>query len=225
MNYKLLKDLVDLAKDFEETNVSNKYSQDIIGFKQWISDKTVTTTNLSMDEPYWEGKEKGRSAESAISTLLVHLNKYAKTYSKYAIAGSDFATQEDFIYLINLKAFGEMSKAELIKKNIHDKSVGMLIISRLLQLEWIEQIDSETDRRAKIIKITEKGIQALEIQMNKIRQATTIVAGDLTHAERLELIKILSKLDQFHQAVFAKNSNGKDLLDIVTKEYLPKKNN
>jgi hypothetical protein len=61
-------------------------------------------------------KENGRSPESVISTLLVHMNRYAKTYSKSAIAGSGFNTQEEFIYLINLKAFGSMTKMELIKK-------------------------------------------------------------------------------------------------------------
>lgn len=223
MNYNLLKDLIDLAEDFEKVNKNNKYSQDISGLKQWIADN-AKSTGLNIEEPYWEGKEKGRSAESAISTLLVHLNRYAKTYSKSAIAGSDFATQEDFIYLINLKAFGEMTKAELIKRNVHDKPVGMLIISRLLKLGWVEQVVSESDKRAKVIKITEKGIRALEDQMAKIRQATTIVAGDLSHAERLELIRILSKLDQFHQSVFAKNSNCTNLLDIVTTEYLTKEN-
>jgi hypothetical protein len=33
------------------------------------------------------------------------MNRYAKAYSKSAIHGSEFSTQEDFVYLINLKAF------------------------------------------------------------------------------------------------------------------------
>ncbi|MFC3158539.1 MarR family winged helix-turn-helix transcriptional regulator [Chryseobacterium arachidis] len=217
-----MKDILDLVGDFEAVNINKRYSDDISGFKRWITDKEHRENHTITQEPYWEGKENGRSAESAISTLLVHLNRYAKTYSKSAIAGSDFATQEDFIYLINLKAFGAMNKAELIKKNVHDKSAGMLIISRLYKLGWIEQVISETDRRAKVIRITDKGNTALEEQMGKIRKATTIVAGDLTHAERLELITILTKLDQFHQSVFAKNSKCKNLLDIVMNEYLPK---
>src|SRR5690606_39709334 len=66
-------------------------------------------------------KDKGRSAESVINTLIVHMNRYAKSYSKSAIYGSDFSTQEEFIFLINLKAFGAMSKMELIKKNIRSE--------------------------------------------------------------------------------------------------------
>ena len=115
-----------------------------------------------LKEPDWEGKEKGRSPESVINTFIVHMNRYAKTYSKAAIVGSDFSTQEDFIYLINLKAFGEMTKMELIRKNIHDKPAGMQIINRLIRQGWVEQRYSLTDRRSKVINIAEQGINVLE---------------------------------------------------------------
>ncbi len=118
MNYTLIKDYIDLLEEFEtEAQICpDLYPVTIQGFKAWISDKENTGQKDDPEEPYWEGKENGRTPESAISTLLVHLNRYAKTYSKSAISHSEFSTQEDFIYLINLKAFGEMTKMALIKK-------------------------------------------------------------------------------------------------------------
>lgn len=217
MNYNITKDLIGLLEEFEIENVSLSYTNDISGFKKWISDKEFRQNNN--EEPYWEGKENGRSPESVISTLLLHLNKYAKTYSKSAIAESEFATQEDFIYLINLKAFGSMSKMELIKKNIHDKPVGMLIIARLLNNGWVEQYESESDKRNKIIQISEKGLKTLEQQMNKIRKATEIVVGNLNFTEKMELIRILNKLDRFHYPIFSRNIKSKDLIQTVFEEY------
>lgn len=218
MNYTITKEVIGLLEQFEAENITNSYSHDIQGFKKWISDKE-SSDNEYKDEPYWEGKENGRTPESAISTLLVHLNRYAKTYSKSAIADSDFSTQEDFIYLINLKAFGSMTKMELIKKNIQDKPSGMLIIARLLKHEWIEQSESEIDKRNKIINITEKGIEALDKHMQKIRSATEIVAGNLTHHEKMDLINILNKLDRFHYPIFSRNINSKDLIKTIYEEY------
>jgi len=218
MNYGIAKDIFDLLQQFETENSNDYYSQDLHGFKQWICDNNNGTISDN-DEPYWEGKESGRSPESAISTLLVHLNRYAKTYSKSAISDSDFATQEDFIYLINLKALGSMTKMELIKKNIHDKPVGMLIIARLLKHGWIEQTDSDADKRTKVISISEKGREALENQMVNIRKATEIVAGNLNYGEKMELIRILNKLDRFHYPIFSKNINSRDLIKTVYEEY------
>jgi DNA-binding MarR family transcriptional regulator len=198
MNYTLLKDTIQLLEDFESnTKGDTGYTQDISGFKQWIA--STYEVSPPFPEPTWEGKDKGRSPESVINTLIVHMNRYAKTYSKAAIYNSEFSTQEEFIYLINLKAFGAMSKMDLIKINIQDKPVGMQIIKRLINQKWVTQEDSPTDKRSKIIQITQKGIDALEQQMDKIRQATNIVTGNLSATEKIELISLLSKLDHFHQ--------------------------
>lgn len=219
MDYSIVKDVIQLLEEFEVENEINSYSSDVAGFKAWVCAKESHPIKNDVLEPYWEGKESGRSPESVISTSLVHLNRYAKSYSKSAICDSNFATQEDFIYLINLKAFGAMTKMELIKKNVHEKPVGMLIINRLIKLSWIEQADSETDKRTKVIHMTSSGISALENQMNKIRTATHIVAGDLTYSEKMELIRILGKLEKFHHPIFSRNIESRNLIDAVIKEY------
>src|SRR5690606_27022602 len=153
-------------------------------FKQWIA--THRQSDNRLDEPSWDGKEKGRSADSVINTLIVHMNRYAKSYSKSAIYGSPFSSQEDFIYLINLKAFGEMTKMDLIKKNVHYMPRGMKTIKPLTRQGWLSQKASEDDKGSKVISISEKGLELLAVQTVTIRQATEIVTGDLTHPEKME---------------------------------------
>lgn len=215
MNYKLIKDVLDLLERFEtENNIKNDFETTVEGFKSWI----VSTNINPAVEPNWEGKENGRSAESVINTLIVHMNRYAKSYSKSAIFGSEFSTQEDFIFLINLKAFGEMSKMDLIKKNVQEKPSGMQIINRLIAQGWVEQRNSKVDKRSKVISITKSGLLALENQMDKIRQATSIVTGNLSYNEKMELIRLLNKLDDFHQSIYDKNIDTENLLSEVLKD-------
>lgn len=219
MGYTLIKEVIELIEKFEtDRHEAGEYTLDIGGFKRWVADEVEK--EKSADEPDWEGKANGRSPESVINTLIVHMNRYAKTYSKSAIHDSDFSTQEDFIYLINLKAFGQMTKMELIKKNIQEKPIGMQIISRLIRHGWVAQADSPTDKRSKIIRITEAGSNALASQMSKIRKATEIVTGDLTRPEKMELIRLLGKLDRFHKPIFSRNIDNAALLDRVDNEYL-----
>jgi DNA-binding MarR family transcriptional regulator len=217
MDFKLIKDVIDLVEKFDTSINSKSYSKDLSGFRRWIYDGEKENF---VEEPHWEGKENGRTPDSVISTLIVHMNRYAKTYSKSAIYNSKFATQEDFIYLINLKAFGAMTKTDLIKKNIQEKPVGMQIISRLIKQGWIEQSDSLEDKRSKIILITPEGIEALEQNMKKIKQATEIVTGDLSYTEKIELIKLLKKLEHFHQPIYAENLDPSQLIDTVYNQYL-----
>lgn len=216
MGYELLKDVISLLEEFEVDNLPQKrYTNDIEGFKNWVI--AYHKKEEEHAEPHWDGKENGRSPESVISTLIVHMNRYARSYSKSAIFGSDFSTQEDFIYLINLKAFGEMTKMELIKKNVHEKPAGMQIINRLIAQGWVEQNDSKTDKRSKVLKINKTGLDALEQQMDKIRKASEVVTGDLTHHEKMELIRLLNKLNDFHMPIYAKNMEPQHLLDEVLK--------
>lgn len=219
MKFTFIKEIIGLAEKFDSQNQDHFYANDINGFKSWIADKELDKRKSESTEQIWQGKDEGRSPESVISTLLVHLNRYAKTYSKSAIAGSDFKTQDEFSYLINLRAFGSMTKMELIKKNIHDKSSGILIINRLINQGWIQQSDSQEDKRSKVLNITEAGKLALDSQMEKIRNATQIVSGNLNHSEKMELIRILDKLEKFHQPIFSKNINSEKLIETVYQDY------
>src|SRR5690554_6627303 len=138
MNYSLIRDVLKLIEEFDNLNQEKEdYSNDIESFKHWVAQSSRIKKN--QPEPDWEGKDKGRGSDSVINTLIVHMNRYAKSYSKAAIFGSDFTSQEDFIYLINLQAFGEMTKMDLTKKNVHEKPTGILIINRLIKKKWLSQ--------------------------------------------------------------------------------------
>ncbi len=211
MNTKFMKSLLDLVEKFEEErNKNGLYSMTNEGFSQWICDQSAEQL---AKVPEWDGKENGRSAESVISTLLVHLNRYAKSYSKSAIFGSEFSTQEEFIYMINLKSYGSMSKMQLIHLNVHEKPTGMQIINRLIKQGWVGQTDSQEDKRSKVIFITKEGISALEKQMKNIRKATSVVTGNLSESEKMQLIRLLQKLDHFHQPIYNQNLDSEKLLD------------
>ncbi|MCI0921371.1 winged helix DNA-binding protein [Sphingobacterium rhinopitheci] len=217
MRYDNLRDVVNLLGKFEFENLTSRmYTNNIDGFKEWIV--ANHNSDKATDAVSWEGKENGRSADAVINTLIVHMNKYAKTYSKAAMHNSNFATQEEFIFLIVLRALGSMSKMELIKKNIQDKPAGMKLIDRLINHGWVNQTDSPVDKRSKLISITQKGIEELDLHMDKIRVATKIVTGRLTDYEKNQLIILLSKLETFHQEIYQKNIAPADLLETVSKE-------
>lgn len=217
MNYKLLHEVINLVEEFETKNSDRNHDNNIEDFKAWIAEQA--SHNDVKNNADWEGKENGRSIDSIINTLIINMNRYAKSYSKSAIYNSDFSTQEEFIYLINLKAFGKMSKIELIKKNVHEKSIGIKIIDRLVKHNWVLQEDSLEDKRTKILSITEDGIKTLDSQMQKIRQASKIVLGNLSETEKNQLLKLLQKLDNFHQSIYDDQITPELLIDHVSKVY------
>lgn len=214
VNFDFIKSVVELVQQFMEQNEGKAiYSNDLQGFTEWIN---VSHRDDSEEEPDWAGKESGRSSDSVINTLLIRMGRYAKTYSR-SIGNSVFSSHDDFIYLISLKTRGGMSKMELIRHNVSEKSSGILIINRLIRNGWAEQTVSQEDKRTKHIQITEKGLDVLEEHMDEIRKASMVVVGNLSHSEQMLLIAILSKLDEFHDVFYRMHLETKDLLDVVYK--------
>lgn len=196
MLYDLINELVSLVKTYEKEAVHTAH--DLHSFQHWLNQRTEN--NDAVPEPEWDGKSNGRTADSVINTSLVHLYRYAKVHAKTAIANTSFSTPDDFIYLISLVSFGSMTKMALIKLNIHEKSAGIQIINRLIKNGLVEQNDLDSDKRNKIIHITQKGKQLLDESMHNIRKASNSVTEPLSYTEKMNLISILLKLEKFHQA-------------------------
>lgn len=194
--YNLLNDLLSLVKTYQNSGVDAK--GDLNSFLQWTKAAPDNQEVTKPKEPEWMGKTNGRSADSVINTSLVHLYRYAKIQAKAAIIGSLFSTPDEFIYLINLQSAGSMSKSALIKENIHDKPAGTLIIKRLLDKGLIQQNSSGLDKRSMILNITAKGKEELTKSMDKIRIASANVTGPLVLEEKMQLIALLQKLEDFH---------------------------
>lgn len=199
MYYDLITDLVGLVKLYEKESLHS--GQNVYIFGQWLSEHFRKNGHM-LEEPEWDGKSKGRSADSVINTSLVHLYRYAKLQAKSAIVNTEFSTPDDFIYLITLMSFGSMTKTALIKMNVHEKSAGIQIVNRLINSGLVSQTGHDGDKRNKIIHITPKGIELLNDNMQNIRAATRNVTEPLTHQEKMDLIRLLTKLEAFHEEKF-----------------------
>lgn len=194
--YNLMNELLSLVKTYE--NTAPRPKDDLNSFRKWLDEQLEDDKPSAKAEPEWSGKANGRSADSVINTALVHLYRYARMHAKAAIVESSFSTPDEFIYLINLASGGAMSKTALIKENIHDKSAGTLIIKRLLDKGFIQQKSSGADKRSVIVEITQKGNDELSKSMDKIRLASANVTEPLVHDEKIRLISLLNRLENFH---------------------------
>jgi DNA-binding MarR family transcriptional regulator len=216
MNFDLIKAVVELVQQFSEQNeVKAVYSNNLQGFTEWLIASCKSASE--QEDPDWREKQLESSSDIIINTLLIRMSRYAKSYSRSSISNSVFTSQDDIIYLISLKMIGAMTKMELIRRNIQEKSSGIVIINRLIRNSWAEQTVTEKDKRTKHIQITEKGLSVLEEHMDEIGKVSKAMVGNLDYSEQKLLIAILSKLDEFHDNFYRMNLEARDLLDNVYK--------
>lgn len=197
MKYDLIIEMVRLIELFERH--SEHPNSDVQIFGQWLN-QYLSEHGHTSPEPDWEGKTMGRTVDSVINTTLVHLYRYAKLQAKAAIVDTPFSTPDDFIYLINLVSFGSMTKTALIKLNVHEKSAGMQIVKRLLDNGYVEQTTIESNKRNRMLHITPAGNRILNESIENIRQASRNVTEPLSTQEKMDLIRLLAKLEIFHQS-------------------------
>ena len=200
MNYDFFRQLLDLAETFETQHAAGQ-PIDMGAFAAWLHARTVTPPDAV---PVTRTAAKpGEFDESVISKLITFMYRYARSYLRLALEGSPLITPDDFTYLATVYGFQPLSKTEVIERNIHEKPTGTEIIKRLLKQGLVAEHAHETDRRRKLLTITDEGRRALFQLFERMSQVAYMVAGNLDATERHQLLYLLLKLDHFHHDIFA----------------------
>lgn len=108
--------------------------------------------------------ESNHDRQQQLGGLLKIVGRITSAYAFYhraAMAKSGLPTAESFYYLNGLSFLGEVRKTELINYLFTEYTTGMEALSRLLEENYIRERPDPTDKRAKLISLTEKGSQAL----------------------------------------------------------------
>lgn len=216
----LLKELIDKLGNYEQ-NASDKEALNIEGFVASLNPANdldnlknsiigKTNPNILKSPHHIEN-----NIERVIAQHLLLLNRYIKFYAKTAFAESNIRTLEEFSFLINVMQHERITKTELIRRNIIEKSSGIEIINRLIKSNMFIQVDNPEDQRSHLIQLTESGKFELYKIFNKMNTLGKIATGSLTDTEKEQLAMMLKKLDHFHYD----NYNNKELKNL--EDYLP----
>jgi len=159
-------------------------------------------------------KDEYRNTKSDISILIVLMNRYAKSYIKKALAGSNLQTPDEFSFLITLMTYESLSKSELIAKQVMEKTSGSEVLRRLIKRGMIAESTDENDKRRVMVAITKIGREEILKVLPLMSSVTKIVVGNLNAEEINTLSYLLKKLDYFHNDIYM-NKKDQPLSDIL----------
>lgn len=211
MQYEFIKHLIDKVAIYEKT-VSNNKSVNINDFAQWILADASTVS---------QGKEASveptRETKGGIGALIGLMFRYAKNYTKKALENTPLQTLDEFTYLATLMQY-PMTKTQLITQHVQEKTTGMAIIQRLIKQNWVKQSENIADGRSQIVEITEEGRMVLRGAFLSMSKVSAIVTANLTEAEKVELTRILEKLDLLHRNILETEKTLN--LDKIIEKYV-----
>ncbi len=209
--YVLLERLLPLLAAYEEENGAGGTASPL-GFGQWLVSRAEgqpeTVPAVPEPPPYLEGE---------IAQYLSGLYRYARFYAKKALRHTQLESLDEFGYLITLLEEGATAKVVLITKNIQEIPSGTEVIKRLLRKGWIDEQPDPQDRRSVRVSLNEQGKAALTGSFAQIGSIARMVSGNLSLRERMELLRLLRKLNEFHFPIFSQHRHEE--LDAILEAY------
>lgn len=151
--------------------------------------------------------------DGELSALVGRLSRFAYFYSKKAVEKMRFKNLDDIIYLFLMIEMKSPKKSELIYAMLSEFASGIDIINRLLKMGLCEEFPDENDKRAKRVRITPTGIEALQEASPIMAQISRIAFNELTQTEKKMITHILRRADRFHSEHYA-DFRGQDFDSI-----------
>ncbi len=220
MKYALYKELLDILEEFEEKN-PQKEKQNITDFSVWLYQKsakkmlkTSLLENKSLQDKSLENKllenkllENNNDLDISIGRFVTFMVRYARNYTKKALENNLLTTSDDFVFLANIFYTNGISPTELITSHILEKTSGIEVVKRLSKNGLITQEKHATDKRSKVLVITELGKEVFFSSLSEMQKVAKIVGGKLSQEEKQQLIYLLEKLNNFHNPIYLEDKN------------------
>jgi DNA-binding MarR family transcriptional regulator len=135
--------------------------------------------------------------------LLKTIGRILSAYSLYFRAAVNYIgipPTESFYYLNGLIHLGEVRKSDLINYMFAETTTGMEVINRLVREDKIDERASPDDKRAKLIKVNEKGLQALQEYYKVSGKVVEMTFKDISDETVISCYEMLKYCEQRNSA-------------------------
>ncbi|MEH7086487.1 MarR family transcriptional regulator, partial [Neobacillus drentensis] len=133
---------------------------------------------------YDTASKVGKIRDSVNNLILSELNKY----------GVDGIAPSHGDILVCLFEKNSLSVKELAEKIHRTQPTVTVLIDKLQKLGFVERKKSKEDSRITLINLTEKGTQLEPIFREISEKLNTVIYGDLTTSEKVQLEHLLEKV-------------------------------
>jgi DNA-binding MarR family transcriptional regulator len=138
-----------------------------------------------------------------LSFMLVMQSRYYKSYAKRVLGESELTSPDGFSFLYHLSLVESYRKMELIKMHHLEPPSGVEVLKRLISKGLIEEYDDTDDKRAKRIRITEKGKKELQLIMPKMSEVFHLMTAEMSLNEKIHVLAFLKQMNDFHSKKIA----------------------
>ncbi|GAB3549744.1 MarR family winged helix-turn-helix transcriptional regulator [Spirosoma fluminis] len=135
-------------------------------------------------------------------------------YLRIGLRATSLVNQERFNLLAATNRLSESRKTDIINYALIEISTGSEILNRLAEDGLISERVDPADKRSRLVRITEKGKEALQQGFHQSTLALQILLQNFPEEDKKLCIQLLHPLEERHSVIAVENRN-KSLAEIL----------
>ena len=210
--YGILKQIIDLYEDFE----AHERHLDLLSFGRWIVKTLEDEPGLNemtyrekipafQNDNGWVFRrmdEKARFLES-----VSRIARYHELYSRKALKELVINSRLEYLFLQTIGLMKQAKKTDLINVFNLEYTTGMDTIRRLTSNGLLNEVQDETDKRAKLLVLTEKGETILAQANKRMAEENKMFLMAINDNKWKKALAVLEEIDDFHGSIYQSHSN------------------
>ncbi len=200
--------IVELVNLFDEFNAATQ-SVSLREFALWI---------LRNDEQESSQKPTKNTVEldRSLAYLINRLSRYSRYYSKKILEEFNITSIDEFYLLVSIARLSNPAKNEVYEDAIFELTTGAQMMRRLIRIGFVKESPDKNDRRIKRVKLTAAGEKVRQAIFERFSESVRLKSGNLTLAEKQELLRMMQYLESFHSVIF-KNDRKASIQSLIEK--------
>lgn len=217
--YAILKQIIDLYEEYEQ----DEEQVSLLDFSHWMSKKLNEEPELDQQikSEKYPGQQKPKSPifkqfneKARFLEAVSRIARYHEFYTRKALKDLVVNTRLEFLFLQTVKLMEKEKKTDLISLYNLEYTTGMDTIRRLINNGLLDEVQDESDKRAKLLALTPKGEVILAQSTKSILEENTMFFAAISDNKWKKILPVLEELDDFHGSIY-KNHNNKPFAELA----------
>lgn len=205
--YNSIKRLIELWETYEEETEK----QELIHFAEWLTTKLEEKPELNIKQT----KKRGKSNEPNSVTIFKQMkepirfleytsriSRFHDFYIKKFFAELPINNRLEYLFLYTVNMQKEAKKTALINTHIVDYTTGIDTIKRLINNGLLDELPDTTDKRTKLLMITENGKKVLEQSEKRFSDEIGMFLACININKWKKTLSVFEDINEFHSDIY-----------------------
>lgn len=198
-----MKSIEQVYQDF----MSKGGKEDAVSFGIWL---IKNEPDLKQEKKISKNKSSKIQNDSMTAILVSKIERFVHDETKMALKKIGINNPDEFALMSTLYFMGNTTKTSLLKQCVFEITTGSQMLKRLIEDEYIYQVNNPKDGRSILIQLSKKGQNKLFAAYEELNKINNLTEG-LNDDEKRLLVNLLQHLDFVH----SKRKNIKTIVDVI----------